>query len=189
MNFLKWPVFFVACLACLSLTAGPSPAGSCDSLAGSGSDSELLLYHCLNRVEASTRLWAGENYGDIYNEFSIELGKAGKFYRRVVKSGPSPGGRLLMTIYDDYGTVHEFMMAYLNDRALLMRSNISFRPTYIVGRDRWPAVLEKKFPGLISAIAKEGENGEYISGKKAITYMLRKIRGKLRRYAGEFISR
>lgn len=186
VSFLKWPVF-VACIAILSLAGVSSPAGSVDSQ-GSAASNELRLYRSLQRVETSTRLWAGESYGDIYNDFSIELTGAGKFYRKVIESGPTRGGQLLITIYGDYRTVHEFMIAYLNDQALLMRVNIFFEPTYIVGRDRWPVILDRKFPGLINTIEEKGENGEYISGKKAIEYMLRKIRRKLKNYADKFLT-
>ncbi|MCC6347425.1 MAG: hypothetical protein IT388_09600, partial [Nitrospirales bacterium] len=63
---------------------------------------EESLYRALKKVEASTRRWTGEEYGEIYTAFSRSLAEASAPYRRVVASPASPKGRRLAALYGEY---------------------------------------------------------------------------------------
>lgn len=162
-----------AVLTCLVLPSAPNAGTPGNSTAVS------LLYGALLKVEASVKLWAGEDYGDIYTRFSQSLSAAEIPYKRLLKSRPSGQGRIVMTIYEDYVEAHEFLKAYLNDKAVIMRANRFFEPTYLLERDAWPARLERRFPGLVKAIKEKDENGEFIDGRKALDFIFARIHDKL----------
>ena len=141
---------------------------------------EDLLYAALLKLDAATMPWAGEDYGEVYNKFSNLLMQTEPVAKRVLGSGPSARGRRLLAILGDYRLVHEFMKAYLNDEAVLLRTIRLYKPIYFIGRDIWPARLEKRFPGLIAALEEKDENGGYyIPGKEALDYALLQLHERL----------
>jgi hypothetical protein len=140
---------------------------------------ESRLYNALLKVESSAKLWVGEDYGEIYIRFSQSLSAAKMPYKNLLDSRTSGQGKKLLTIYEDYAEAREFLKAYLNDKAVIMRTNRFFEPTYLLDRDAWPARLEKRFPGLIKAIKENDENGEFIEGRRALDFIFASIRDKL----------
>jgi hypothetical protein len=142
-------------------------------------DEESRLYHALLKVDSSAKLWVGEDYGEIYMRFSQSLSAAEIPYKKLLKSRTSNRGRMLFTIYEDYVAAHDFLKAYLNDKAVIMRTNRFFEPTYLLERDAWPARLEERFPGLIAAIKEKDENGEFIEGRRALDFIFARVHDRL----------
>jgi hypothetical protein len=151
------------------------------SLAGKPPDhvEEGLLYNALLKVDSAAKLWVGEDYGEMYMRFSQSLSAAEIPYKKLLKSRPSAKGQMLLVIYEDYVEAHDFLKAYLNDKAVIMKTNRFFEPTYLLERDAWPARLEKRFPGLIAAIKEKDENGEFIEGRRALDFIFARIHDKL----------
>lgn len=149
---------------------------SIDPVKGEGS-TKASFCDALLKVEASTVLWTGEGYGEKYNEFSKALLDAYATYRKDPSSAPSS----LLDILDEYRDAREFWRAYLDDQVVLWRSMRSAEPTYRIGIDRWPARLEARFPGLLEAVGEKDSSGEmYISGQKALDYILARIRTQVK---------
>lgn len=154
----------------------------------SAREDEEALYRALKKVEASTCRWTGEGYGEIYTAFSRSLAEASEPYRRLTASVRSERGERLAALYGEYGEAHAFLKAYLNDRAVLMRSSRLDTPTYSVRRNAWPLRLERTFPGLIGAIQEKAPDGEeYIPGEKALDYLFGALRKKVLSF-GEAVS-
>ena len=151
------------------------------SLAGKPDDraAESRLYEALLKVDSSAKLWVGEGYGEIYTRFTQALSAASLPYKKLLKSGSSGRRKMLLTIYEDYAEAHDFLRDYLNDKAVIMRANRFFEPTYLLKRDAWPARLEKRFPGVIEALKEHDNNGEFITGRKALDFIFARIHDKL----------
>lgn len=151
------------------------------SLAGKPDDraAESRLYEALLKVDSSAKLWVGEGYGEIYTRFTQALSAASLPYKKLLKSGSSGRRKMLLTIYEDYAEAHDFLRDYLNDKAVIMRANRFFEPTYLLKRDAWPARLEKRFPGVIEALKEHDNNGEFIIGRTALDFIFARIHDKL----------
>jgi hypothetical protein len=139
-----------------------------------GKDAALLC-RAIHKAAAEAKLSPTQRYEDKYNDFAKAMDEAGRYYEKIVGRGPREGEGVLLSLFDDYREAAAFWRAYMNDRVFVQDQDKTWEPSYLVDRDPWPQRLEKRFPGLIGAVEEKGENGYYLTGDRALDYIIRQL--------------